>query len=208
MIAPSLLRTRSSAACNGERCHPGAEVNLGTPLARGRQAEVFDQGDGTVLKLFHDTAASGAVMREATVLRKLTSSTLRVPHVVDLVVLGGRPGIVMQRIDDADWLTRLGAQPWEALVIGRRLASAHLAVHAVNPPSGLPSTIDRLRRRLETSSGLDAMTRMVVLSKLQHLGVTPLKLCHGDYHLENVLGPLRTPCRHRLGQRGSGRASE
>ncbi len=164
----------------------------GARLAQGREAEVFDPGDGTVLKLFRRADAAPAADREAAVLEVLASAEVAAPRLVDRVVDDGRPGLVLTKADGTDWLRLLGQRPLTVWRAGRRLAAVHVAIHAVTAPPALPSVRDHLRLRLERSEELDPARRAVALAVLETLP-NGAALCHGDFHFENVLGGWRDP---------------
>ena len=62
-------------------------------LAEGREAEVFLQADGTVLKLLRDPAHAWRVEAEAAALRSLGADGYPVPSLVGTTVVDGRPGL-------------------------------------------------------------------------------------------------------------------
>lgn len=87
----------------------------GVPIASGRAAEVFDLGDGTVLRRYrrdHD------VEREARLMRWLADAGVRVPAVH---AAEGRD-LVMERIEGPTMLEDLEHRPWMILRQGRLLA--------------------------------------------------------------------------------------
>jgi aminoglycoside phosphotransferase (APT) family kinase protein len=173
----------------GEPVGPGSSDALGTLIADGRQAEVFLRTDGTVLKLFRAAGEAPAAAREADVLSALPALGVRAPRLVAQVTVDGRPGIVMERVDAPDWLRVLGQRPWVAATIGRALAVTHRAIHEVRAPAGLPTVHERLRSRLRESHDLDGSTRAAALRLVDALAIDT-SLAHGDFHLENLLGPF------------------
>ncbi len=169
---------------------PGASI--GALVARGREAEIWDLGDGTVLKLFFDTTKGPVAAREAHVLAVLRASGIRVPAVLAETVVDARPGLVLERVAGVDMLTLIGRQPWRALTAGRVLARVHAALHEVQAPDTLASLTARLRARLSSSPhlGEDERARLLSILEAQRDGTG---LCHGDLHLENLLGTPPDP---------------
>jgi aminoglycoside phosphotransferase (APT) family kinase protein len=99
----------------------------GPLLASGRAADVYDLGDGTVLRRYRDGGHD--VEREAEVMRWVAERGVPVPRVDDA---SGRD-IVMERIDGRTMFEELEASPRRALRIGRALA--HLQARLAEVPS-------------------------------------------------------------------------
>ncbi|HET6810471.1 MAG TPA: aminoglycoside phosphotransferase family protein [Acidimicrobiales bacterium] len=161
-------------------------------LAEGREAEVFLQPDGTVLKLMRDPTQQWKVDREAAALRALSVGQAVAPELVEAVIIDGRPGIVMRRIQGEDLLARLGRWPLAVLRAGRALAEAHAPIHEVMAPTSLPDLHGDLRVRIETAEPLPAPFRARALELLEALPQGD-RLCHGDLHLGNLIGSWDKP---------------
>jgi aminoglycoside phosphotransferase (APT) family kinase protein len=163
-------------------------------IAQGREAEVFLRDDGRVLKLFRDAAYRDRAERELAALSALATAGVAAPTAYEIVEVDGRPGLVMDRIDGADLLTALGSRPYLVFRAGRALGTAHAAMHAVAAPDSLPELNADLRRRIEGAAAgpLDANLAdfaLDVLSTRPHGD----RLCHGDFHLGNILGDFVAP---------------
>lgn len=166
----------------------------GVLIARGREAAVYDRGDGTVLKVFADPAAAETATREARVLDALAPLGIAAPRLVELLEVDGHPAIAMTLVTGEDWIRRLGRRPLDAVVVGRWLARAHLRVHEAANLSALPTVHARLRHRLEHNEAVGPARRDAALARLGALdALGGDRLCHGDFHLENCIGPLATP---------------
>lgn len=103
-----------------------------TPLASGRAADVYDQGDGTVLRRYrtdHDVAA------EARLMTWLSGQGLPTPKVVRA---GGRD-IVMERIVGPTMLEDLQRRPWRVVRHARSLARLQRRLAVLPAPPWLPS---------------------------------------------------------------------
>jgi aminoglycoside phosphotransferase (APT) family kinase protein len=100
-------------------------------LASGRAADVYDQGDGTVLRRYktdHDTAL------EARVMKWLHGLGYPVPKVHSA---GGRD-IVMQKIDGVTMIEDLGRRPWRLVSHARTLAELQGGLNILEAPDWLP----------------------------------------------------------------------
>jgi thiamine kinase len=164
----------------------------GKLLAQGREAEVYLQADGTVLKLWRDPADAWRLDREVAALNALAGTTVAVPAVLGTVVKDGRPGLVINRIEGVDLLSRLGHQPFSVFRAGRTLGVAHAELHDIVAPLHLPELNDDLRLRIREAAPLPKDLRRAALDLLDGLPGGG-QLCHGDFHLGNMIGDWSTP---------------
>lgn len=155
---------------------------IGSKLGAGREAEVHAYGDDAVVKLYRP--GFGGHRAEAVALANLDGRRVA-PKLIDTVNHEGRTGLVIERLDGSDMLTRLGAQPWRVLGLARALAGTHLAVHQVQAPADLPALRQVLAARIHDA----VMPPHLRDHALRMLGGLPDgdRLCHGDYHPGNVL---------------------
>jgi aminoglycoside phosphotransferase (APT) family kinase protein len=168
------------------------EVDGRVALAEGREAEVFRLRDGSVLKLMRSPDAMARVEREAAAMRILSDHGHRAPAVRGTVDIDGRPGLVTEYIEGADLFARLGAQPWKILRAGAVMATTHATMHECRAPESLPDLHDELRRRITAAKVLLPGEAEAVLDILERLPRGD-RLCHGDFHLGNLLGDWDTP---------------
>lgn len=139
---------------------------LGAKVGEGGSSEVFEWGDGQVIKLFRPEYAH-ALEREVTSARAVNRAGIASPRVHGVVDVDGRRGIVFDRVDGSTLLAQLLQGERTSGEVGRLLAEIHLAVHAVDVPS-LPDLTDVVR-----ASGFEFPRGRAVF--------------HGDFHPGNVL---------------------
>ena len=163
------------------------------PLAEGREAEVFRLRDGSVLKLMRNPDTTARVEREAAAMRILSEHGHRAPTVKGVVEVDGRPGLVTEFIDGPDLFTDLGTHPWNVWRAGAVMAMTHAAMHECVAPEWLPDLHDELRRRIAGDGALLPPSNTEAILDL--LGRLPQgnRLCHGDFHLGNLLGGWDAP---------------
>jgi aminoglycoside phosphotransferase (APT) family kinase protein len=154
-------------------------------LAEGREAEVFEWGDGKVLRLMREGEPREQMERGVAAMRAAEACGVPVPHVDEVVVVDGRPGVVMDRIDGQDLMTVLGSRPWTVVRAARDLGSLHAQLHDTVAPPELVSLRDHARRRIEDSI-LPATLIRFAIGALDELPDGD-RLLHGDYHPGNVL---------------------
>jgi aminoglycoside phosphotransferase (APT) family kinase protein len=154
-------------------------------IAGGREADIFDYGDGRVVRLFHDGAAKAWLEHEVVAMRAVRAVVPLVPEVFETTEIDGRPGIVMERIDGPDLLSRIASKPWTVFSAGKILGDTHARLHEVVAPAGIVSLPERAKQvapRIPAPDdvkawGLDALAAMPDGDRL----------LHGDFHPANVL---------------------
>ncbi|MFN2545771.1 MAG: phosphotransferase family protein [Actinomycetota bacterium] len=159
-------------------------------LGQGREAEIFEWEPGTVLRLLRDPSARERAEHQAAAIRAASGSGAPVAGVRDLIEVDGRPGLVLDRVDGPALMDALARRPWRLLSIARTLGEVHARVHEVRAPDSLPEQRAFLRERIEAApDDLPGPLRSFALRVLEGLPGGD-RLCHGDYHVSNVLaGP-------------------
>lgn len=99
-------------------------------LAAGRASEIFDLGDGRVLRRFR---AGGDPERETLVMDHARSNGYPVPRVLE--VTDG--ALVLDRIEGPTMLAELRRRPWTMRRHAALLADLHKQLHEIDAPSGL-----------------------------------------------------------------------
>ena len=138
----------------------------GALVGTGRSADVYDLGNGRVLRRYRDQREPGRVAAEAEVMARARAFGVPVPEVFDV----SGADIVMERAAGPTMLEFVGRRPWTVRTQARLLAQLHGLVHQV-PGSGLSTPLPA------TTPGLDDDV-----------------LLHGDLHPKNVIltagGPM------------------
>jgi aminoglycoside phosphotransferase (APT) family kinase protein len=165
---------------------------LGSLIGRGRTAEVFAWGEGQALKLFFADHGPGGVRREAHAGDVLSRLAVPAPRYHGSIQIGDRTGLVFDRVLGYSLLSLLARQPWRVLSVGKRLADVHFAIHA-SRVSELLSQLEFARQRIERAPDVREDVRRVALERLAQLPDGD-RLCHGDFHPDNVVitatGPM------------------
>jgi Phosphotransferase enzyme family len=107
-----------------------AGVPTGRLIGSGRAADVYDLGDGRVLRRYRtpfDTTA------EARLMTYLSRAGFPVPEVFD----AGGPDLVLAKLSGPDMLADLGRRPWRVAAHARVLAGLHDRLHALEAPDWL-----------------------------------------------------------------------
>lgn len=152
-------------------------------LGEGREATVFEHGEGQVLKLYHEERSMFAA-REAEALRILEGSRVPVASLIGTIAIEGRQGLILARVAGEELTRKLGQEPLRLFGNARRLADMHRRIHDVRTRE-LPSLREELREIVREAS-LDPRVRAMALDRIDGLP-GPDVLCHGDFHPGNIL---------------------
>jgi len=152
-------------------------------LASGRTAEVFVWAAGRVLKLDR-LEWNGLSEMEAAALAMVAEAGVRAPRAYELVEVGDRRGLVMDRIEGpilADVISR--ASDLESLAV--LWTEMQTSLHA-RTVEGLPNLVDGLANAI-LASGLAPSLVAELLGRLDDLDDGRRALCHFDLHPGNVI---------------------
>jgi aminoglycoside phosphotransferase (APT) family kinase protein len=164
---------------------------LPSPFAVGRTAEIFSWQNGTILKLYREWCPAHWVEYEARVAAIVTQAGVPAPRAYDIVEVEGRRGLVYERVNGVSMLSQMTRQPLKLAAFGRTLADLHLEMHR-HAVTELPAQSDQLEYSLKAAKNLPDDLRAAAL---QALGRLPKgdRLCHGDFHPDNVLMTSKGP---------------
>jgi aminoglycoside phosphotransferase (APT) family kinase protein len=125
------------------------------------------------------------------VTRAVHAAGLLAPAAYEVVEVGGRCGIVFERIEGVSLLDYTQARPWALFGVIRQFAELHARIHRCPAPAGLRSLRERIAAGIEASDSPEAVKR----TARQRLAALPdgTALCHGDSHPGNVLVTRRGP---------------
>ena len=167
-------------------------------IGRGRTAEILAWGGSRALKLYLERSRREYVRREAEVSRFVHRAGLPAPAVYDadtedgLFEIDGRLGILYERIDGPSMLRELARRPWMIYPFAKAFAALHARIHSV-PGEGLPRMRERLERAIDRAEGyLSEAVRRRIRSHLDALPEEE-RVCHGDFHPDNILLGGRGP---------------
>lgn len=159
-----------------------------TKLGEGRAAEVFALPDHRVVKLYR---AGGQAARdhELRLARLAWDLGVPSPRPWEGIEIGGRCGIVFERVDAPSMLTALTENPMLIRRCAHQMAALHARMHAQPVPAARQDGLTRVKDTLRggiSRAGLDAPREAAVLRVLDALPDGD-RLCHMDFHPDNVL---------------------
>jgi hypothetical protein len=154
-------------------------------VGRGRTAAVYDIGDGKVLKLFYEGFSRAACEQERLIAESLNDAGLDAPRCYGSREIGGRYGIVYDRVVGSSLLDVLSSTPLALRKITRSFTEVQYGIHRASAP-GLPRQKDSLVSAIHAGGSVLGARLGPVLERLAALDDGE-SVCHGDFHPGNVL---------------------
>lgn len=156
-------------------------------IAEGREAEIFEYGEGRVLRLYHSDRPLEQAHEQAAILRGAASLGIRVPAVYDVETVDGRHGIILERIDGGDLFGLIASKPWRMVAISALCARLQADMHDKTAPGDLTSTRDAYRGAiLRHKSRIPLQFVEAAIKRLDSLPDGD-RVCHNDFHPGNVM---------------------
>ena len=162
----------------------------GRLLAAGNVAEVFEWGS-RVVKLYRSPARKPTAFREAAIHAAVEAMALPVPAVWSVLEVGGRWGIVFDRVKGRSFAERMREDPSVIPECLQALAWLQARIHD-QPAPQLGSLKSRLATNIAGTGLLDEPLKQILLGRLAGMPGGD-RLCHGDFHPVNVLGQNSLP---------------
>ncbi|WP_164821738.1 phosphotransferase family protein [Paenibacillus koleovorans] len=159
-------------------------MELGQKLGEGRLAEVFEFGRNRAIKLFRSGTSVAQVTHEYEIAGIVHQAGLPVAEPYELFQMGERIGIIYERITGLTLLkhiiTDLRKLRWAAELSGQ----LHADLHKVST-CALPSQRNRMSRNI-LAAPLEENVKAKAMELLVQLPDGD-SLCHGDFHVDNVI---------------------
>jgi aminoglycoside phosphotransferase (APT) family kinase protein len=162
-------------------------------IAEGREGEIFAWEPGVVLKLFREGAhAARGRDTELAAMSAVAGAAGPIPKALGTAEVDGRPGLLIERVDGVDMLTKFAKRPWSLFGAGVEMAKVHAAVHSARASEQLETIHDRLERQMK----IIATQRPDIAERGRRaLALLPQghRLLHGDFHPANIILSPRGP---------------
>lgn len=159
-------------------------MNLGEPLAKGNTANIY-LVDGKIIKLFNDFLPETESKYEANKQRYAYSNGLPVPFIYDVTKINGKQAIVMEHvagrtIGDLIYEDITKASQYMSLSI-----NIQMKIHEIRADN-IELMTDKLSRQILIAPHLSDKQKEFLIDRLQTIQYEK-RLCHGDYHVFNLL---------------------
>ena len=155
-------------------------------IGQGRTSDIFKYEDGKVLKLFKPVATPDSVENEYKNSRYVYSLGLPIPRPFELVENNNRVGIVFQYVPGLTMLKVIGQKPWTICNNSIELARLHSNIHKESGEGLTRNLKEEVRYSINEASLLSENEKQIIIKQLNTFDETN-KLCHGDFHPDNIL---------------------
>jgi Ser/Thr protein kinase RdoA (MazF antagonist) len=160
----------------------------GKLVGEGKIAEVFEYGEGRVLKLYRAGQPESDARREFAVLDAVEAAGIAAPRAFDLVQVEGRWGVVMSTVEGRPFAELMLADPAGAGPYFAAMVRLQMGIHAASGQALAPLKV-RLARKI-AATDLSDPVKYRLRDKLSRLPGGD-RVLHGDFHPYNILGTLQ-----------------
>lgn len=154
-------------------------------IGKGMTAEVYEWGQGRVLKLYYDWFQSEWVQLEMDIAKAVNEAGVPSPSVFEMVEESGRLGLIYERIMGPSMFAVIQASPLKIVDCARKMAQLHHSIHRCSTDK-LPHQKNILEKAIRDSSELLKEKTEPVCNFL-HTLADGQWICHGDFHPDNIL---------------------
>ncbi|CAG9622469.1 phosphotransferase family protein [Sutcliffiella rhizosphaerae] len=159
-------------------------MKLGKPYAKGNTANVYLQEDRAI-KIYHDHISDSEPAYEATKQRIAFDCNLPVPKILEVTKINGKNALVMEYVSGKT-LGQLFMDNTDRTEYYLEMSvDIQKEIHTKKAES-LMSMQEKLKRQIHKVSHLSREVKDQLLSKMQEIKYEP-RLCHGDFHLYNLI---------------------
>ncbi|AIQ13731.1 phosphotransferase family protein [Paenibacillus durus] len=155
-------------------------------IGQGRTADIFEYSQGRIIKLYKKDFPAEAINQELVVSGLASSLGIRTPEPFGHTQLDGRDGLIFQRISGVSLLSLIIKKPWAISNYSKLLASLHAEIHAYEA-----AELNRTQKKvlcdyIQQAPLLTEQEKEKIIRYTEELP-DGNKLCHGDFHPDNVL---------------------
>ncbi|WP_340021119.1 aminoglycoside phosphotransferase family protein [Paenibacillus sp. FSL K6-1096] len=158
----------------------------GNVIGEGKTAEVREYGEGKILKLYRDWVPAQHVDFEYRLSKLIYEQGVATPEPYERIQVEGRQGIVYQQIMGPTLLKLMGRKPWLIFSCFRQMAALHYSLHQLDGLGEAGGQKRLLESNITDAPMLEVDEKSRILAQLALLPEGK-KLCHGDFHPDNIL---------------------
>ncbi|WP_249872120.1 aminoglycoside phosphotransferase family protein [Oceanobacillus saliphilus] len=159
-------------------------MNLGTPIAIGNTAKIYLR-ENKIVKVFNDFLPDNESFHEANKQKYAYDCGLSVPKLLDITKIDGKQAIVMEYIKGRTLGDLLSENRQQAAYYMEISVAVQQKIHN-NKADSLEPMSEKLSRQIESATVLDKRHQVALLSELDAMTFEK-RLCHGDFHLYNLI---------------------
>lgn len=187
MTTLSASRRRIAETQLSSARHGLASINvLGELIAEGRTSKVYALDGNRVAKVLNDDVPRHWAHAEAAYTSAVRSLGVRAPEVFDIDTIDGRLAILFERISGPSMWDEMLMRPNDLDELIGQFVEVQRTVHRAGVPELVPSSRDRMCRKIASVEVLTAADRIEACDVVRSLP-SGGALLHGDLHPANVL---------------------
>jgi tRNA A-37 threonylcarbamoyl transferase component Bud32 len=161
------------------------------PLAKGRTADVFAWGEGSVLKLFHQGFSPAWIALELKNSRNAHALGIPTPFAIGHAEWDQRSGIVFERVDGPTFYNLIQTDVQTRTQLGRLFFDVQQAIHRCELEELLPLQAV-MAQQIQQAHWLPETLRREATQALQGAPLVNT-VCHLDFHPRNVIMGVSGP---------------
>ncbi len=159
-------------------------MKLGTPIAIGNTAKIYLY-ENRIIKVFNDFLPESESLYEANKQKYAFSCGLSVPKVFDVTSIDGKQAIIMEYVKGRTLGDILTGHMDEIEYYMNISIDIQQQIHMIVADS-FESMSVKLSRQIESAQQLDKRQTSALLKRLNSMTYEK-RLCHGDFHLFNLI---------------------
>lgn len=160
---------------------------LGKVIGRGRTADIYELSDTDkkVLKLFHESMSFEAIEKEYETSKLINQLGIPAPNVEELLKFENKWGIIYEKISGRIFTQIVSSQPLFLKKNAKLFAETQAAFHKRSTEKLIPQK-EYLSWKISETNLLSTDEKEEIIDYLKQLP-DDNKVCHGDYHTDNII---------------------
>ncbi|OAT82429.1 aminoglycoside phosphotransferase [Bacillus sp. MKU004] len=159
-------------------------MNLGNPIASGNTASIY-LDEGNVIKIFNELLPCGEAGYEADKQKLAYSAGLPVPKILEVKKIEGKQAIIMEYVQGKTLGELISDSPGDTGHYMDLSVDIQLKIHSMKI-DGLEPMKRKLANQIKGAGELSQRLKDVLINKLEKITFEG-RLCHGDFHLNNLI---------------------
>jgi uncharacterized protein (TIGR02172 family) len=154
-------------------------------IAKGRTADVYQISENKILKLYIENYDEKSILNEFEISKFVFKKELPVPQPFEIVSDNNRKGIIFQYIKGNTMLKKFSEEPLKIQKNARIFAKIQKSINEISAENISQHKIF-LEKNIINNKSLENNLKEKILKHLYNLN-DDKKLCHGDYHPDNLI---------------------
>lgn len=159
-------------------------MNLGTPVAIGNTAKIYLY-ENKIIKVYNDYLPDNESINEAFKQNYAYSCKLSVPKVLEVTKIEGKQALIMEYIKGRTLGKIISSNIEQAEYYMSISIDIQQKIHQIEANT-IELMSEKLTRQIENVPALGYKVKLALIDKLNSMKFEK-RLCHGDYHLFNLI---------------------